>query len=552
MKRLNTIFWNFMILFTVTTSCESILDTESNMMILPSEHQLNSPNDTLYSMIGIFTQLEKLADRYVLLGELRGDLMDVTSYTDPNLLEIYNHEISKDNPYNKIEDFYAVINNCNYLICNIDTSIMLKAEKVMYKEFAAAKSIRAWTYFQIALNYGNVKYYEQPILTVKDADNFETLTLNELIPLLIQDLEPYKHIDAPGSIKLTEDLESSNRSYFPIQFVLGELYLWNGEYERAAVEYHDLIVKNEYYIPGVFRSTWTVENGVFVERSIENNDWPTFLSLKGYGQITIIASANEYEQGSELDRLSWNTEIIPSEIALNNWANQIYYFDATTLIEGDLRGDIGSYISPYGFSLLNDEWGISGSYSSTENIILKYNRMTYETAKAVSIFRTNTLYLRYAEAVNRAGKPNLAFAALKNGLNSETLVVDSIVPPSEKYSTITTEGGVFYDYVNFEEPVFDFNIGIHGLGCGNVNLSLDFVIPELNSKQDSIIWVENKIVEELALETAFEGNRFHDLMRIAKRNNNPSYLANKVAEKYENNQGAIRTKLMDENNWYLP
>jgi hypothetical protein len=521
------------------------------MMILPSEHQLNSPNDTLYSMIGIFTQLEKLADRYVLLGELRGDLMDVTSYTDPNLLEIYNHEISKDNPYNKIEDFYAVINNCNYLICNIDTSIMLKSEKVMYKEFAAAKSIRAWTYFQIALNYGKVKYFEQPILTVKDADNFETLTLNELIPLLIQDLEPYKHIDAPGSIKLTEDLESSSRSYFPIQYVLGELYLWNGDYERAASEYYDLIVKNEYNVSSDYRSTWTVENGVFVERAIENTNWPVFLNLKGYGQISIIASEVDFGQWSELYMLSRNASILPSEIALNNWASQIYYFDATTQIEGDLRGDVGSYISPNSTSLFSD-FGISLDFSSKENIIFKYNLMTTETAKAVCIFRSNTLYLRYAEAVNRAGKPNLAFATLKNGLNSEVLAMDTIVPPSEKYSTNTAEGGVFYDYVNFEETVFDYNIGIHGLGCGNVDLSLDFVIPALNSKQDSIEWVENKIVEELALETAFEGNRFHDLMRIAKRNSNPSYLANKVAEKYENNQGAIRTKLMDENNWYLP
>jgi hypothetical protein len=40
-------------------------------------------------------------------------------------------------------------------------------------------------------------------------------------------------------------------------------------------------------------------------------------------------------------------------------------------------------------------------------------------------------------------------------------------------------------------------------------------------------------------------------MRIAIRRNNPAYLADKVAAKHTGNEQAIRSKLMDENNWYL-
>lgn len=49
---------------------------------------------------------------------------------------------------------------------------------------------------------------------------------------------------------------------------------------------------------------------------------------------------------------------------------------------------------------------------------------------------------------------------------------------------------------------------------------------------DSIEWVEEQLVNEYALETALEGNRFHDLMRISRYRNNPSYLAQKVAAKF--------------------
>jgi hypothetical protein len=45
----------------------------------PDENKLDSPADSLYALTDILYGMQKLADRYVLLGELRGDLMDITS-----------------------------------------------------------------------------------------------------------------------------------------------------------------------------------------------------------------------------------------------------------------------------------------------------------------------------------------------------------------------------------------------------------------------------------------------------------------------------------------
>jgi len=61
-------------------------------------------------------------------------------------------------------------------------------------------------------------------------------------------------------------------------------------------------------------------------------------------------------------------------------------------------------------------------------------------------------------------------------------------------------------------------------------------------------------LEERALELAFEGKRWFDLMRVARRRNDPAFLANTVAAKYSNPAVAERVKqvLSDENNWYLP
>ena len=73
---------------------------------------------------------------------------------------------------------------------------------------------------------------------------------------------------------------------------------------------------------------------------------------------------------------------------------------------------------------------------------------------------------------------------------------------------------------------------------------------------DSLIAIENGLLKEAALENAFEGNRWPDLLRIALRRNDPSIIAdrvyNKILKDGSGNAGAARAKLMDPANWYLP
>ena len=72
------------------------------------------------------------------------------------------------------------------------------------------------------------------------------------------------------------------------------------------------------------------------------------------------------------------------------------------------------------------------------------------------------------------------------------------------------------------------------------------------AKADSIEYVENCIIDEMAAETAFEGSRFFDLMRIARhRGQWPAYAAEKVAARFEDGKGDLQVRLMDEDAWFL-
>jgi len=524
-------------------SCDDMLNVDTDRTIYEKDYQLQSPNDTIYSMVGIYSQLQKIMDSYILLGEMRGDLLDVTENSNQNLRDINNFNISKSNPYANIKDYYAVINNCNYLIQYIDTAAVINGQKKMYKYYAAAKGIRAWTYMQIAINFGSATFYEKPILSISEANaDYPEYTITELANVLIPDLLPLKDIATPSF--------QSKTMTFPIRFLLGDLYLWTKQYKEAATEYHDLMLLNQYLIQKAYQSYWVLDNN----QISENYDgyWGNSFYYGGAEAITTVLCPKTYGQKFELDSLNLKREIAPSKISIDNWDNQTYFNTESNTVPGDLRKTASVIDRNTIISMSHNIIYTTNNPTNTkvENIVYKYLWNTpAENVQTLVIYRASLLYLRYAEAVNRLGKPNLAFAVLKNGLRSTTVASTSVVPLNER----STES-----YMNFNSFKFDNNVGIRTRGLGpklgelavGVGDSL-YRIPAQASLPDSVLYVEDLIQKELALETAFEGNRFQDLMRLAIRRNDNAYLAKIVAAKHVGNEAAIEAKLMDQQNWYV-
>ena len=124
-------------------SCSDMLDTKSDMVEFTEDNNLSTPQDTLYSVMGIIRKMQVIADRTVLLGEVRADLMAPTDKATTAIKNVAKFDFSTKNEYNQVSDYYAVINNCNYFIANCRYSTCQNwARRFFEKEFAAVKTYR--------------------------------------------------------------------------------------------------------------------------------------------------------------------------------------------------------------------------------------------------------------------------------------------------------------------------------------------------------------------------------------------------------------------------
>ena len=544
------------------TSCEDMLKPESDLVEYAEDHTLNHATDSVYSVMGIINKLQMIADRVVLLGEVRGDLIEPTAAASNDLKHLAAFEFNEKNRYNQISDYYAVINNCNYYLAHVDTAMQRRGRNLFMREYAAVKSYRAWTYLQLAQAYGEVPLILTPLMTeleAREAMNQPRVDIKAICDTFIDDLTPYAGVNLPefGSINGM----SSEYFFIPMRALLGDLCLWAGRYQEAARWYHDYLTDK--YEP--------------VKMSRQRITWPNATQLNvpddrynptGSEFITYIPMETRVFDGviSQLPNLMNSTiennyfyELTASSAMSKISADQIYCFENEQ--PGATTKDT-IYITRTGFNRseyvgdLRFSSNFRLSSSGSQNDYSEYNsynqRISKISSSRIVLYRSTMIYLRYAEALNRAGYPQTAFAILKYGICDEML--RNRVDPREVEEA--------RDLVSFDDNVFRIEevLGVHSLGSGDSHANAFYDIPqpatELGSRQDTINYqiplVEDMIITEMALEGAFEGYRFYDLMRVALRRGDPAYLAAPIARRNGETDTALLSLLMDPKNWYLP
>ena len=597
------------------SSCSDFMETDSDRQIF--DPALDQKTDSMFYTLGILKGLQQLADQYVMQGEMRGDLTATNSYTETDLRRLADFTADATNKYDSAYLYYRVINNCNYFIAHRDTSLRTGSRVVAIPEYAEALAVRAWTYLQLAKNYGSVPFFTTPLTSIGEANaQMETRDLQGICNELAPELAKFSGTAVPtyGNISAgvlnSSDSENpqeknvvSRRAMIPVDIILGDLYLETHQYELAARSYFNYLRDNKWKLQQAYISP----TNTYVYKVLEDKI-PTGLSITVKG---------DYFQWENIFSITSTDDIITYiPLAANRLRGVVtelpryfgYDFYSTTggsatsnsryLVERQIDASAGYKALSDAQEYYYNPGGTTGGSTVIKTADLGdlrrlvtmrqvsrddsvFSVMIKFTSANVPIYRTATVYLRLAEALNRMGYPDAAFAILKDGINDDLLTYvmrgDSTDIDAGRYIRPETQTMLqtTVPFLSAENRAsFEDNWSIHSRGTNytqgafspyQYNTIVGRKLAEIaangypvsTTMADTINAVEDIICDEMALELAFEGNRFGDLTRIARHKNNSglygaNYGSQWLARKLAYKAAGLEQRLLDEKNWYLP
>lgn len=593
-------------------SCEKFLSPDQELAI--RDDQLYDDWYEYRSIeMGLYGLQQRLAEQLMVLGELRGDLLEITPHASADLVEIYNFAPSRTNPYIQPTNFFKLISACNNFIrvLKMEHPEVLDPESPVNnydRLYGEALCMRAWAYFNAVRIYGKVPYINESLTTIEEVENFVEspgtyidsvhiifgkdgytndtlynqpielekyyLDVNLVIDQFAGELE--KDVKAVGVnhyiVNDDDTWEVSIWSDWGMYALLGHMYLTEGNLAKAA-GYFIKIMKN------------TSENNRYhLDNTFNYGLWGNiFTDINTKEHIYTIWFSKSYFQQNNFQTLfePWAPHkymLKPTYAAILKWESQfryqVYDLDLTHPekskmadpgIPSDYLRGIGRsylYVKKNGEVITEQEYTDmimlrrDGDDRNSRTIMEGMDTVVYKYSIGKGLFNQDANYIIY-----RAGGIHLYLAEIylywrydQNGQIKENIdAALGIINDGTWYSKLSTrpELGV-RGRVGLGGTSDKINVGninyIHDPFTNKIIGYLDLT-GQFQAKQE---YLEDQLMDEKARELAYEGERFYDLMRAAKRRNDPSYLAKIVSDKFPaGKREEMYNFLLDESNWYI-
>lgn len=541
----------FATLLLSLVGCKKLFD-------IKPEEQLDESNayqnvyDADAAVVGIYGKFMGLAEQYVVLNELRADLLDVTVNSSESLRQLSTHSVTDNNPYASPKPFYELILNCNDVMEHFKVMVAEKkmTEDQFNQRYSDIGALRSFVYLQLGIHFGSVPYVTRSLKNiddVKNAGNFPRLTFNVLLDSLVNFTEalPFKDVYPTGTnLNITVDGYPTEKFYINKRCLLGDLYLWKNDFVKAATYYRQVMefattgTAGENYYSQYKLGWWgtgAAPHYVSYTRAgdasslIYNDGWRTMFentwTSDGFRRewIWTLPFDNKFKPENSLIKLfspiGGNYLVRPSQEIFDMW-------------DGETQRVAQGGSIPYDARKFLSTMTIGGQPVAMKYL---YNYIGWNTASALNplqkngkwfLYRQTHLHLRFSEAANRAGKHLLAWGLWNGGIRSA--YPNPISDVTLYHNTLWEPYPFNFDARNSDNSVPYFradwyrNLGVRG----RANM-INVAIPA----SDSLLSIESGIIKEGALENAFEGNRWPDLLRVTLRRNDPSFIADKVYNK---------------------
>lgn len=501
----------FAVTVLAATSCKKALDADPKDVILDNEF-LKNYWDADFMLRGAYQALQPVVEYKFIQGELRADWVKPGTGADNDMLELFNHQVTDNNRYTNWKVYYDLINRANYVIENVprvplDANFFSSYERDMY--IGEGRFLRSWAYFNLIMNFDSVPLVLKAVDNITKVPYLPATSQSVILDTIEADLLKAYDVTSNGIINVpntfdigkrpseeTYRLRATKRTVAALQ---AEVYLWRNKYAEA-VNACNNFSNTGGGSPGAgvwFNQFWGISNA-----NLFNGEM-FFVPFDYLGR-----QVNPFMTFFSNDPASGGQYMIaPSDTAIKtynpNWPNSISTNNAVDDINrGFGRSYAGS--APY-YNRINSSpviWkylgtGVvaPGTAAVTPNV-----RKPYQSDARFHIYRFADVQLLWAEALNRTGDKANAISRI-NSVRSAS-----------------------------------------GTGMPNATVTT------ASSTED----IEDYILRERGLELGFEGDRWYDIMRIARRRG-AQYLIDRVKKRIPVSEHArIQAKLSNPKNWYLP
>lgn len=521
-------------LATATTSCSDFLDIlPMNDVVL--ENYWTEKADVTSVMNSCYETLEHsdALVRFCVWGELRSDDIRLGANVPNEINEILKENLLPSNPFCNWSKFYECINRCN-IVCHYAPIVQSidpnYTEDEMLANVAEATTLRSLCYFYLIRTFRDVPYTTEP--SIDDTQNYilPATPFDAVVDSLITSLEQVK-----GNAVRRYFTDESASAYqnsckitrWAVYALLADLYLWKGDWDNA-IRYCDLVIdyKRQQYKEMLEREG-SVNNIALVDSIPMLLTKPVGSTVCGSAYTSIFGDGNSFESIFEL-------YFAANQSQQNVLVNSYYSYNGNIMGRLSAPDFLFKEVSQGNNSIFKRTDG--RAYEAVEMTnssyaISKYafTRVSYSTQNV-----TSDKDLHLSTSRRSGGTANWIFYRLSDMIliKAEALIERNLEGDFEKAFALI-------DIVNKRS-----NDAVTG---GLHSSTLKF-----SDYADSKAAMEDLVMEERQREFVFEGKRWFDLVRLARRDGINDRLVSLVSRKYIENVNALKIKLADPNIIYFP
>lgn len=532
------------------SSCSDFLEVEPQDKIVLDKFW-NERADVESVVASCYSSLQSSAviKRMMIWGEARSETMDAGNNMDQdvNLENIFKANINSTNPYTTWVDFYYVINTCNTVI---KYAPLVAAKDPGYTEselrasIAEVSALRDLCYFYLIRTFRDVPYTTEPYLDDDQKMDLPATPFNEVLDKLIADLERVKD-DAVHYYPKTQPLYQTGRiTSTAINAMLCEMYLWKQDYQKC-IDYADAVIADMKEQEEKRRQE-SGFNTSAVDTELEG--YP--LLANRYSNSQKSFGSNYYEmfgQGNSSESIFELTFKKNEDNMLSNGAVDVFYGNAT-----DVMGyaSASSYI---GGDIAQKQYKVfANQLDSRYYYALNSSGSTYSLAK----YACNDVQIT-AEGSNAASaevKPSWNGLYTKGKCKANWIVyrlADIMLMKAEALTQLmseTADAGLSDADKSYRDQAFRLVTVLNKRALCQYPRK-DTLDPTAYATK---IAIENLVYDERRRELIYEGKRWYDLVRRARRDGNTDYLKSESCNKYSSNKQLVESKLTRMDAIYWP